>query len=136
MFSLELQKYNYFDWNSRMLWIWSCPTSTKELFLKVAIPKRRTKSLKIICEVVSFYYICKLYTWNFLRTIFSQAFLKDFAKITCDFPLHGIGKNLIKYLQKLCNIFLIINLSSFWSSFFLGTPSCGCFSQYISESNP
>ena len=105
MFSLELQKYNYFDWKSRMLWIWSCPTSTKELFLKVAIPKRRTKSLKIICEVVSFYYICKLYTWNLLRTIFSQAFLKDFAKITCDFPLHGIGKNLINYFAEALQYF-------------------------------
>ena len=43
-----------------MLWIWSCPVSTKELFLKIAVPKRQTKSLKSNCEVVSFYYICKL----------------------------------------------------------------------------
>ena len=28
-----------------MLWIWSCPVSTKELFLKIAVPKRQTKFL-------------------------------------------------------------------------------------------
>ena len=35
-----------------MLWIWSCPVSTKELFLKIVVPKRQTKSLKSNCEVV------------------------------------------------------------------------------------
>ena len=113
-FSPELQKYNSdqigFDWKLRMLWIWSCPVSTKELFLKIAVPKRQTKFLKSTCEVVSFYYICKLYTLNLLRTIFSQAFLKDFAKITCDFPLYGIVKNLIIYFAEASDIFLIINL--------------------------
>ena len=33
-----------------------------------------------------------------LKTTFSQAFLKDFAKIICDFPLYEIVKNLIIYL--------------------------------------
>ena len=28
-----------------MLWIWSCPVSPKELLLKIAVPKRQTKSL-------------------------------------------------------------------------------------------
>ena len=28
-----------------MLWIWSCPVSTKELFLKIAVPKRQIKFL-------------------------------------------------------------------------------------------
>ena len=87
-----------------MLWIWSCPVSTKELFLKIAVPKRQTKSLKSNCEVVSFYYICKLYTWNLLSTIFSQVFLKDFAKAFlkgfADFPLYGILKNLINYVAE------------------------------------
>ena len=77
-----------------MLWIWSCPVGTKEFFLKTAVPKRQTKSLKSNCEIVSFYYICKLYTWNLLQTIFSQAFLKDFAKSFlkdfADIPLYGI----------------------------------------------
>ena len=103
-FSPELQKYNSeqigFDWKLRILWIWSCPVSTKELFLKIAVPEKQTKSLKSTCEVVSFYYIFKLYTLNLLRTIFSQAFLKDFAKITCDFPLYGIVKNLIIYFAE------------------------------------
>ena len=39
-----------------------------------------------------------MYTWNLLRKIFLQEFLQDFAKITCDFPLYGIVKNLIIYL--------------------------------------
>ena len=82
-----------------MLWIWSCPVSTKELFLKIAVPKIQTKYSKSACEVVSFYYICKLHTRNLLRSI-SQAFLKDFAKIICDFPLYGIVKNLIIYFAE------------------------------------
>ena len=142
MFSLELQKYNYFDWKSRMLWIWFCPTSTKELFLKISIPKRRTKSLKIICEVVSFYYICKLYIWNLLRTIFSQAFLKDFAKITSDFPLYRIVKNLVIYFAEISRYFSHYQFTTLlpfsyhvFGAAFPETPSCGFFSQCMSESN-
>ena len=94
-----------------MLWIWSYPVSTKKLFLKIAVPKRQTKSLK------SNYYIFKLYRWNLLRTIFSQVFLKDFAKAFlkdfADFPLYGIVKNLISTSQKLFDIFLSINLQLF-----------------------
>ena len=41
-----------------MLSIWFCPVTTKELFIKIAAPKRQAKSLKFTCEVVSFY------TWN------------------------------------------------------------------------
>ena len=48
------------DWKSRMLWILSCPVSTKESFLTIAVPKRQTKSLKSKYEVVSSYYICEL----------------------------------------------------------------------------
>ena len=44
----------------------------------------QAKSLKTTFEVVSFYYICKLYTWNLLKTILSQALLKGFARIACD----------------------------------------------------
>ena len=84
-----------------MLWIWSCPVSTKELFCKIAFPQGQTKSLKSNCQVVSFYYICKLHTWNLLWTIFSQAVLKDFAKAFLkdfsDFLLYGIVKNLRIY---------------------------------------
>ena len=40
--------------------------------------------MKTTCEVISFYYICKLYTWNLWKAILSQAFLKGFAKIACD----------------------------------------------------
>ena len=61
---------------------------------KGAAPKKQRKSLKSNCELVSFYYICKLHTWSLSRTIFSLSFLKDFAKSTCDFPLYGIVKNL------------------------------------------
>ena len=50
---------------SRMLWILFCPVITKELFLEIAAPKRQAKSLKTTCDdVVSFFYICKLYNWN------------------------------------------------------------------------
>ena len=50
--------------------------------------------------VVSFYYICNLYTWNLLKTILSQAFLKGFAKISCDVNLYGTVKNLIIYFAE------------------------------------
>ena len=89
-----------FDWKSRMLWKWSFPLSTKELFHKITVPKRQTKSLKTTSEAVSFYYICKLYTWDLLKAIFSQAFLKDFAKTTCNFALYEIIKNLIIYFAE------------------------------------
>ena len=84
--------------------IWSCPVSTKELFLKIAVTKRQTKSLKSNCEVVGFYYICKLYTWHLLGIIFLQAFFEDvakgFLKDFADFPLYGIVKNLIIYFAE------------------------------------
>ena len=84
-----------------MLWVWSCPINLKDLFHKIAVSERQAKSLKSNCEVVSFYYICKWYTWNLLRTNFSQAFLTDFAKAFfkdfADFPLYGIVKNLMIY---------------------------------------
>ena len=54
----------------------SALVTAKELLVKIAAPKRQVKSLKIACEVVSFYYICKLYTWNLWKLILSQAFLK------------------------------------------------------------
>ena len=87
-----------------MLWMLSCPVSIKEMFLKTAVPKRQTKCMKSNCEVVSFYYIFKLYTWNLLSTIFSQAFLKgftkEFLKGFADFPLRGMVKNLIIYFAE------------------------------------
>ena len=87
-----------------MLWICSCLVSTKEVFLKIAAPKRQIRSLKSNCEVVIFYYICKLYTWNLLQTIFSQAFLKDFARAFLKdfayFPLYEILKNRIIYFAE------------------------------------
>ena len=48
------------------------PIDTKELFYKTTVPKRQVSSLKSTCQVVSFYYICKLCTWNLLKTILSQ----------------------------------------------------------------
>ena len=83
-----------------MLWIWSCSITTKELLLKTAAPKRQTKSPKTTSEVVSFYYICKQYRWNLLKTILSKAFLKGFAKIACDVSLHGTVKNLVNYFAE------------------------------------
>ena len=87
-----------------MLWVWSCSVSTEELFLKMAVPKRQAKSLKSNYEVVSFYYICKPYTWNLWRKIFSQVFFKDFAKAFlkdfADFPLYGIVKDLIIFFAE------------------------------------
>ena len=102
-----------------MLWIWSSPVSTKELFIKITVPKRQIKSLKRNYEVVTFYYICKLHTWNLLYTIFSQAFLNDFAeaflKDFTDFPLiwNSRKSNNLRS-QKLFDIFLIINLPLFF----------------------
>ena len=40
-----------------MLWIWSYPVSKKELFLKLAFPKKQAKSLKTIGEELRFYCI-------------------------------------------------------------------------------
>ena len=63
-----------------------------------------------------------MYTWNLLKTIFSQEFIKDFAKAFLedfgDFPLHGIVKNLIIYLAEAFLIFfsLSIYLSSPFSN--------------------
>ena len=71
-----------------MLWIWFCTVTTKELFIKIAALKRQVNALKTTCEVVSIYYIFKLYTWNLGKTILSQAFLKDFAEIACDVKLY------------------------------------------------
>ena len=109
-----------------MQWICSCHVRTKELLLKIAVLKRQTKSLKTTWDVVSFYYICKLYAWNFLKVIFSQAFLKDFAKIACDVPFYGKVKNLIinfakafRYFSHYQFIAPLSILSRFWSSFFL-----------------
>ena len=80
-----------------MLWIWSSFVTTKELFLKIAAPIKQTKSLKTTCEEVSLYYICKLYTWNLIKTILSQIFLKGFAEIACDVNLYETVKNLMIY---------------------------------------
>ena len=88
-----------------MLWIWFCPVTTRELLLKIAAPKRQAKSLKTTCEIVSFYYICKLYTWNLLKTILSEEFPKGFAKIPCDVNLYGTVKNLIIYFAEILRRF-------------------------------
>ena len=49
--------------------IWSCPVSTKKLFLKIALPRKQAKFLETTFKVVIFYYMCKLYIWNLLKTI-------------------------------------------------------------------
>ena len=63
-----------------------------------------------------------------LRTIFSQAFLKDFSKCTCDFPLYGIVNNLIIYFAEasqyffswsIYNILLLFSYQVFGVAFFL-----------------
>ena len=64
-----------------MLWIWLCPVITNELLLKISVPKRQIKSLKTTREVVSFYYIYKLYNLNLPQTILSEAFLKDTFRV-------------------------------------------------------
>ena len=94
-----------------MLRIWYSPVSTKELLLKISVPKMQAKSLKSTCEVVSFYYICKLYTWNLLRTIFLQAFRKDFAEITCNST--WIVKNLIFYFAEASQYFFHCQFTTF-----------------------
>ena len=64
-----------------MLWIWLCPVITNELLFKISVPKRQIKSLKTTREVVSFYYIYKLYNLNLPQTILSEAFLKDTSRV-------------------------------------------------------
>ena len=91
-----------------MQWIWFCTVTTKELLLKIAAPKRQANSLKTTCEVVSFYYIFKLYTWNLWKTILSQAFLKGFAKIACDVKLYGTVRNLIIYFAENVRCLLLL----------------------------
>ena len=117
-----------------MLWIKSCPVSTKELFLKIAVSKRETKALKSNCEVVRFYYICKLYTWNLLETIFTQAFLKDFAKHFlkrfCWFPFIWNSKKFDNLLRRSFLIFFSLSIyhsspffyPNFGSAFFIHLP--------------
>ena len=78
-----------------MLKIWSCPVTTKELFLKIPAPKRQRKSLKTTCEGVSFYYISKMYNCNLFKKTISQALLNGFGKIAYDVNLYGTVKNLI-----------------------------------------
>ena len=68
------------------------------------------KSLKTTSEAVSFYYISKLYTWNLLKTILLQAYLKGFAKIACDVKLYGTVINLIIYFVEHFLCLLIITL--------------------------
>ena len=107
-----------------MLWIWSSRVTTKELFLKIAAPKRQAKSLKSTCKEVSPYYICKLYTWNLWKAILSQAFLKGFAKIACDVSFYGTVKNLIIYFAETFRCFshdqfiTLLLFSYFFSPFF------------------
>ena len=93
-----------------MLWISFYPVTTKELLLEIVAPKRQGKSLKTTCEVVTFYYICKLCTWNLWKTILSQAFLKGFAKIAYDVRLYGTVRSLIVYLADTFQCLLIITI--------------------------
>ena len=91
-----------------MLWVWFFPVTTKKLFFKIAAPKRQANSLKTTCEVVSFYYIFKQYTWNLWKTILSQTFLKGFAKIACDVKLYGTVRNLIIYFAETFRCLLLL----------------------------
>ena len=91
-----------------MLWIWFCTVTTKELFIKIAAPKRQAKSLKTTCEIVSFYYICKLWTWNLWKIILSQGFVKGFAKIAYDVKLYGTVRNLIIYFAETFRCLLLL----------------------------
>ena len=89
-----------------MLWIWFCTLTTKELFIKIAAPKRQAKSLKTTCEAVSFYYIYKLDTWNVWKKILLKAFLKGFAKIACVIKLYRTVRNLIIYFAETFRFFV------------------------------
>ena len=107
-----------------MLWIWFYPVTTKELFLKIAGPKRQAKSLKTTCEVVIFYYTCKLYIWNLWKTILSHEFLKSFAKIACNVKLYGSVRNLIIYFAETFQCLLMVTILWIYSSFpFFSSPN-------------
>ena len=64
-----------------MLWIWFFLVTTKELFLKIAAPKRQVKSMKTTCEVISFYYICNQYTWNLWKEILHKHFSRVLLRL-------------------------------------------------------
>ena len=123
-----------------MLWIWFCPVTKKELFFKIAAPKRHAKSLKTTCEVVNFYYICKLYTWNLSKSILSKPVLKGLLKllVMSNFIWNSKKSNnlLFRNFSMFISYYCFINLLLFFfflfskclSIFFLGKPSSGCLS--------
>ena len=100
-----------------MLWVWLFPVTTKKLFFKITAPKRQVNFLKTTCEVVSLYYICKLYNWNLWKAILSQAFLKGFARIPCDVKLYGTVRNLIIYFAETfrCSLLLFYKCIALFS---------------------
>ena len=57
-----------------MLWIWSYPVRKKELFLKLAVPKKLAKSLKAIYKELRFYCICDLQSLIVIKKIFHSYF--------------------------------------------------------------
>ena len=69
-----------------MLWLWSYPLSKKDFFLKLAVPKKPEKSLKIICDKRPFYCSCRPWGSNFIKNTLSLVFAKGFAKRV--YPLH------------------------------------------------
>ena len=123
-----------------MLWTWLCHVIRNKLFLEIAAPKRQIKSLKTTCEVVNFYYICKLYTWNLSKSILSKPVLKGLLKllVMSNFIWNSKKSNnlLFRNFSMFINYYCFINLllsffflfSKCLSIFFLGKPSSGCLS--------
>ena len=63
-----------------MQWIWSYSLTRKELFLKLAVPKKQTKSLKAICDKLIAFAGCR--DEILLKITLSQNIFRGFSK-TC-----------------------------------------------------
>ena len=124
-----------------ILLIWSYPVNKKKLFLKLAVPKKQAKSLEKFLRETSFLLHLQAVGLKFhKKTTLSQAFPLHLAKLTYQLFACGIVKNLIIevwiFLSSSVYYSSPFMFSNFRSTFFLGTPSSGCFSLYRSNVTP
>ena len=119
-----------------MLWIWSYSVTRKELLLKLAVPKKQTKSLKTMCDKLIAFAGCR--DEILLKITLSQNIFRGFSK-TC------IQSSCMWNINKTNNLnFSMFLLSSVYyssrcmssnvrSTFVIWAPPNGCFSLCMSE---
>ena len=77
----------------KILWLENMHAMFYEFFLKLVVPKRQAKSLKIICNYFVSFADCRAeIVW---KTTISQVFIKSLAKLVYQPLVCGIVKNLI-----------------------------------------